>query len=178
MVQANSLVNHVPVGELAGIVDPVREALSATAGQCGVDARFESLEAALDWGEFEAVAITTPTFIHRDLAVMAAEAGKHVFLEKPMAITLDECDEIIEAVQRNGVFLQLGFMRRFDPEFAAAYERIQMGEIGQPMMIKSLTHGPGVPPTWARELEKSNGMLAEVNSHDWDSTRWLMGSNP
>jgi predicted dehydrogenase len=178
MVHANSLVNHIPAGKLVGIVDPVMEALSATADQFGVDARFESLEAALDWGEFEAVAITTPTFIHRDLAVMAAEAGKHVFLEKPMAITLDECDEIIEAVQRNGVFLQLGFMRRFDLEFAAAYERIQMGEIGQPMMIKSLTHGPGLPPPWARDLRLSNGMLAEVNSHDWDCIRWLMNSNP
>ncbi len=177
-VHANSLVNHIPAGRLAGIVDPMREALSATADQFGVDARFESLEAALDWGEFEAVAITTPTFTHSDLAVMAAVAGKHVFLEKPMAITLDECDEIIEAIQRNGVFLQLGFMRRFDPEFAAAYERIQMGEIGQPMMIKSLTHGPGLPPPWARDLRTSNGMLAEVNSHDWDCTRWLMGSNP
>jgi myo-inositol 2-dehydrogenase/D-chiro-inositol 1-dehydrogenase/scyllo-inositol 2-dehydrogenase (NAD+) len=178
MVHANSLVNHVPAGQLVGIVDPMREALKATADQFGVDARFESLEAALDWGEFEAMVITTPTFIHRDLAVMVAEAGKHVFLEKPMAITLDECDEIIQAVQRNGVLLQLGFMRRFDPEFSAAYERIQMGEIGQPMMIKSLTHGPGLPPPWARDLEKSNGMLAEVNSHDWDCIRWLMSSNP
>lgn len=177
-VHANSLVNHIPAGELVGIVDPMREALNATADQFDMDARFESLEAALDWGEFEAVVITTPTFTHSNLAVMAAEAGKHVFLEKPMAITLNECDEIIEAVQRNGVFLQLGFMRRFDPEFAAAYQRIQMGEIGQPMMIKSLTHGPGLPPAWARDLEKSNGMLAEVNSHDWDCIRWLMGSNP
>ncbi|RPH59632.1 MAG: oxidoreductase, partial [Chloroflexi bacterium] len=72
---------------------------------------------------------------------------------------------------------QLGFMRRFDPEFAAAAQRIQAGEIGQPMMIKSLTHGPGLPPAWARDLTTSNGMLAEVNSHDWDTTRWLMGAN-
>jgi hypothetical protein len=46
----------------------------------------------------------------------------------------------------------------------------------QPMMIKSLTHGPGLPPAWARDLKTSNGMLAEVNSHDWDTVRWLMGS--
>jgi myo-inositol 2-dehydrogenase/D-chiro-inositol 1-dehydrogenase/scyllo-inositol 2-dehydrogenase (NAD+) len=73
--------------------------------------------------------------------------------------------------------LQLGFMRRFDPEFVAAAARIQAGEIGQPMMIKSNTHGPGLPPPWARDLRTSNGMLAEVNSHDWDTTRWLMGSD-
>jgi predicted dehydrogenase len=68
-------------------------------------------------------------------------------------------------------------MRRFDPEFVAAAQRIEAGEIGQPMMIKSNTHGPGLPPPWARDLRTSNGMLAEVNSHDWDTTRWLMGSN-
>ena len=68
-------------------------------------------------------------------------------------------------------------MRRFDPEFAAAAQRIQAGEIGRPMMVKSLTHGPGLPPPWARDLRTSNGNLAEVNSHDWDTVRWLMGSN-
>jgi myo-inositol 2-dehydrogenase/D-chiro-inositol 1-dehydrogenase/scyllo-inositol 2-dehydrogenase (NAD+) len=177
-VHANSLLNHVPGGELVAIADPAKEKLDNAANQFGVEGRFESLEAALDGGDFEAVCIATPTYVHRDLAVMAAEAGKHIFLEKPMAITLKECDEIIEAAEDNGVLLQVGFMRRFDPEFAAAYERIQAGEIGQPMMIKSLTHGPGLPPPWARDLEKSNGMLAEVNSHDWDCTRWLMDSNP
>jgi myo-inositol 2-dehydrogenase/D-chiro-inositol 1-dehydrogenase/scyllo-inositol 2-dehydrogenase (NAD+) len=69
-------------------------------------------------------------------------------------------------------------MRRFDPEFAAAKARIDAGEIGEPMMIKSLTNGPGLPPAWANDLETSNGMLAEVNSHDWDCTRWLMNADP
>jgi myo-inositol 2-dehydrogenase/D-chiro-inositol 1-dehydrogenase/scyllo-inositol 2-dehydrogenase (NAD+) len=94
-----------------------------------------------------------------------------------MALNLQECDDIIAGAGQHGVILQLGFMRRFDPEFMAAASRIEAGEIGQPMMIKSLTHGPGLPPAWARDLRTSNGMLAEVNSHDWDTTRWLMGSN-
>ena len=95
-----------------------------------------------------------------------------------MALTLAECDAIIDAAQKAGVVLQIGFMRRFDPDFRLAYERIKAGEIGQPMIVKSLTHGPGLPPPWARDLKLSNGMLAEVNSHDWDSVRWLAGSNP
>jgi myo-inositol 2-dehydrogenase/D-chiro-inositol 1-dehydrogenase/scyllo-inositol 2-dehydrogenase (NAD+) len=94
-----------------------------------------------------------------------------------MALNLHECDEIIAVVEKEAVLLQLGFMRRFDPEFVAAAQRIEAGEIGQPMMIKSNTHGPGLPPAWARDLRTSNGLLAEVNSHDWDTTRWLMGSN-
>jgi myo-inositol 2-dehydrogenase/D-chiro-inositol 1-dehydrogenase/scyllo-inositol 2-dehydrogenase (NAD+) len=140
--------------------------------------RFASLDEALADGEFDAVVITTPTFTHKPLAVAAASAGKHVFLEKPMALTLEECDEIEAAARKSGVVLQLGFMRRFDPDFAAAAERIEAGEIGRPMLVKSLTHGPGLPPPWARDLNTSNGLLAEVNSHDFDAVRWLMGSNP
>ncbi|MHB8627036.1 MAG: Gfo/Idh/MocA family oxidoreductase [Aggregatilineales bacterium] len=177
-VHADTLTKHLAIGTLVALVDTVPGALESASERLGVQNRFPTLETALEWGQFDAVVITTPTFTHKPLAVMAAEAGKHIFLEKPMALNLAESDAIIEAADQHGVFLQLGFMRRFDPEFAAAFERIQNGEIGQPMLIKSLTHGPGLPPAWARDLKTSNGMLAEVNSHDWDCTRWLMGSNP
>jgi predicted dehydrogenase len=159
------------------LVDPVADILQATAREFGIEACYDSLEKALEETAFDAVVITTPTFTHKNLALLAAENGKHVFLEKPMALNLGECDAILEATRRKGGLLQLGFMRRFDPEFAAAAKRIEAGEIGRPMMIKSLTHGPGLPPAWARDLRTSNGMLAEVNSHDWDTTRWLMASN-
>lgn len=177
-VHAQSLTHHVPDGKLTAVVDADAQALDAFAADFPVEERHPSLEAALDRASFDAVVITTPTFAHKELAVAAAEAGKHVFLEKPMALDLQECDEIIDAVEKNGVLLQLGFMRRFDPDFQAAASRIEAGEIGRPMMVKSLTHGPGLPPPWARRIETSNGNLAEVNSHDWDCTRWLMGSNP
>lgn len=177
-VHANSLVRHVPGGELTALVDTNPQILAETGDVYGIEHRYESLEDAIGGTAFDAVVITTPTFVHKDLAVTAAKARKHIFLEKPMALDLEQCDEIITAVEENGVILQMGFMRRFDPEFEAAAERIQAGEIGRPMMIKSLTHGPGLPPPWARDLKTSNGNLAEVNSHDWDCTRWLMDSNP
>ena len=176
-VHASSLVNHIPHGILVAIVDINQEALSNTADQFNVQQRFSKLEEALESADFDAVVITTPTFTHADLAITAATAGKHVLLEKPMALTLVECDQVISAVKENNVLLQLAFMRRFDPEFLAAAERIEAGEIGKPVMIKSLTHGPGLPPAWARDLKTSNGNLAEVNSHDWDCVRWLMNSN-
>jgi len=178
-VHANSLVNYIPCARLAALVEVVPQVRSETGEAFGIaeDARFDSLETALDRAQFEAVVITTPTFTHKELAVRAAEAGKHIFLEKPMALNLQECDQIIAATHDANVLLQLGFMRRFDPEFTVAASRIAAGEIGRPMMVKSLTHGPGLPPPWARALETSNGMLAEVNSHDWDCVRWLMGSD-
>jgi scyllo-inositol 2-dehydrogenase (NAD+) len=94
-----------------------------------------------------------------------------------MALTVDECDDMIHAASRSEVALQIGFMRRFQDEFVEARRRIAAGDVGEPMVIKSLTRGPGLPPPWAWDLEKSNGMLAEVNSHDFDCVRWLVGSD-
>jgi predicted dehydrogenase len=176
-VHSRSITRHVPSGHVVALVDPATDVLQATGTEFDIPARFDSLEQALESVAFEAVVITTPTFTHKTLALLAAQHGKHVFLEKPMALNLPECDAIMEGILKAGVLLQLGFMRRFDPEFSAAAERIAGGEIGRPMMIKTLTHGPGLPPAWARDLKTSNGMLAEVNSHDWDSVRWLMGSD-
>jgi len=176
-VHANSLVKHVPQGELVAIVDTSPDVLQETAEMFSIDSQFTTFEMALESVQFDAVVITTPTFTHKDLAVQAANVRKHILLEKPMALNLEECDEIINAAIDKNVLLQLAFMRRFDPEFQAAAERIEAGEIGKPMMIKSLTHGPGLPPAWARDLKTSNGNLAEVNSHDWDCIRWLMFDN-
>ena len=177
-VHARSLVQYVHDSQLVAIVETDPEVLDTVGDQFGVEARYKSLEQAFEKSTFDAVVITTPTFTHKELAVLAANQGKHILLEKPMALNLGECDAIIAAAEENEILLQLGFMRRFAPEFVAAAKRIQADEIGRPMLIKSLTHGPGLPPAWARDLKTSNGMLAEVNSHDWDCTRWLMGSNP
>ncbi|HUX20115.1 MAG TPA: Gfo/Idh/MocA family oxidoreductase [Spirochaetia bacterium] len=174
---SRSILGHLPNAVCSALVDPNVDILEATGNEFEYENRFTSLEEALEAVEFDAVIITTPTFTHRELAVLAAGEGKHVFLEKPMALDLEECDDIIEATRKAKVILQIGFMRRFDPEFRAASERIQSGEIGRPMLIKSLTHGPGLPPSWAYDLKTSNGMLAEVNSHDWDTLRWLTSSN-
>jgi myo-inositol 2-dehydrogenase/D-chiro-inositol 1-dehydrogenase/scyllo-inositol 2-dehydrogenase (NAD+) len=175
-LHSSTVRTHVPGAELSALVDAAPAVLEKTGGAYGYDQRFTSLEQALDGCAFDAVVITTPTFTHLPLTLAAAARGKHVFCEKPMAMTLAECDQMIDACKRAGVLLQIGFMRRFDPDFVLAAERIAAGEIGEPMLIKSLTHGPGLPPMWANDIRTSNGMLAEVNSHDLDCVRWLMGS--
>jgi myo-inositol 2-dehydrogenase/D-chiro-inositol 1-dehydrogenase/scyllo-inositol 2-dehydrogenase (NAD+) len=174
---SRAITRHIAGGKIVALVDPMIQVREETATEFGIENQFNTLEIALEKADFDAVVITTPTPTHLPLTALAAEHKKHVFLEKPMALNLQECDEIIKVAEKNSVILQLGFMRRFDPEFVAAAQRIEVGEIGQPMMIKSNTHGPGLPPPWARDLRTSNGMLAEVNSHDWDTTRWLMGSD-
>jgi scyllo-inositol 2-dehydrogenase (NAD+) len=176
-LHAGNITRYLPQGRVVALVDPVTEVRQSLQSELEIHAGFNSLEEALEKTDFDAVVITTPTPTHWSLAELAAASGKHIFLEKPMALSLEECDVILQATRQARVFLQIGFMRRFDPEFTTAAQRIQNGEIGQPMLIKSLTHGPGLPPAWARDLRTSNGMLAEVNSHDWDTVRWLMGAD-
>ena len=177
MVHARNFRWRVPYSKLGALVDmnPDQGKKSADEVELG-DAHFTTLEQALDATEFDAVVITTPTFTHAELAIKAAQAGKHILCEKPMALTLDECDRMMAAAEDAGVVLQLAFMRRFDPPFAAAKKQIEEGLIGDPIIVRSLTRGPGLPPPWANDVSRSNGMLAEVNSHDFDAVRWLAGS--
>ena len=174
---SRAITRYILGARIVALVEPMTQVREETAKEFGIESQFDSLEEALAKAEFDAVVITSPTPTHLPLTVIAAENKKHVFLEKPMALSLAQCDAMLKAADQNSVLLQLGFMRRFDPEFVAAAQRIEAGEIGRPMMIKTNTHGPGLPPPWARDLRTSNGMLAEVNSHDWDTLRWFMGSN-
>jgi predicted dehydrogenase len=176
MVHARNAAGAVPGAELACVVDADAAVGQKAGAELGVPV-FVDLERAMAGAAFDGVVITAPTFAHPELACLAAGAGKHVFCEKPMALTLAECDAMGAAAERAGVVFQVGFVRRFQPEFAEAKRRIEAGEIGTPMVVKSLTRGPGLPPAWAHELRRSNGMLAEVNSHDFDCVRWLVGSD-
>ena len=176
MLHARNIAFNIKNSELVGIVDNDEEKLDSCGDELGVRNRFRKVDDALSWGKFDAVVIVTPTFLHRDIAVKCADAGKHIFCEKPMAITVDEAMEMIQSARRNNVKLQIGFMRRFDPPFVRAYELIREGKFGEIMIIKSVGRGPGLPPPWTYDISRSNGMLGEVNSHDFDSTRWLAGS--
>ena len=93
-----------------------------------------------------------------------------------MAMDVRECDDMTAACTSADVKLQIGFMRRYDETFMAARQRIESGEIGDVVLVKSLTHGPSVPQEWMYDIRKSNGPLAEVNSHDIDTLRWFAGS--
>ena len=107
-------LGYVPEAKIVALVDPMKEVREETASEFGIENQFDSLDAALEKVEFDGVVITTPTPTHLPLTQLAAEHKKHVFLEKPMALNLQECDAIIQCVEKNGVLLQLGFMRRFE----------------------------------------------------------------
>jgi len=172
----NFASGRVPGARLLAVVEPVAEARQAACEELGIKRAYACYREALDDADVDAVVVATPTQYHREIVVAAADAGKHILCEKPMAMNAEECDEMIAAAGRVNVKLQIGFMRRFDASFGNAKERIDAGDIGKVVLVKSLTHGPTTPKPWMYDIRKSNGPLAEVNSHDIDTLRWFTGS--
>ncbi len=176
MIHARNFVSKVPHARMISVCDPSEEACRAAVLELGIETYFTDYREALEDERVDAVVVVTPTAYHKDIVVAAARAGKHILCEKPMAMTQEECREMIAAAEENHVKLQVGFMRRFDASFMRAREILESGEIGDLVLVKSLTRGPSIPKPWMYDIHKSNGPLAEVNSHDIDTMRWLSGS--
>jgi len=175
-VHGFNLKVHIPSSEVVAVVDNQLSIARKLAEELGVARVFKDYQKALYWDKFDAVVVTTPTFTHHPIVVDAAQAEKHVFCEKPITLNLKEADSMIEECQKNGVKLQIGFMRKFDPEFILAKKKVEQGVIGELLLIKSTGRGPGLPPEWAWDIQKSGGMLAEVASHDFDALMWFAQS--
>jgi myo-inositol 2-dehydrogenase/D-chiro-inositol 1-dehydrogenase/scyllo-inositol 2-dehydrogenase (NAD+) len=176
MIHAVNFVKNVPGAHLAAMVDPVEQTAKAACAALGIDTYYLDYRRALEDKNIDAVVIVTPTKFHMDITLDAAAAGKHIFCEKPMAMTADECGKMNESAAKAGVVLQIGFMRRFDANFVRAKEIVDSGAIGDVVMVRSNTRGPSIPQPWMYDISKSNGPLAEVNSHDIDTLRWFTGS--
>lgn len=176
MIHARGFFNHVPGAALVALADPSVEALRAAKEETGVSACYTDYRDALARKEVDAVVVVSPTKYHCEIVLAAAAAKKHILCEKPMAMNEEECGRMIAAAAEHNVKLQIGFMRRFDDSFIAAKEMIDAGEIGDVVLVKSHTRGPSTPQPWMYDIQKSNGPLAEVNSHDIDTLRWFSGS--
>lgn len=176
MIHGRNFRSLVPNASIVAVVDPVEDVAIASARELEVDTYYTDYHHALANEKVDAVIIVTPTKYHCEIAVEAAKAGKHILCEKPMAMTPDECDYMEQAAKENGVKLQLAFMRRFDTSFLRAKEMVDSGAIGDVVMVRSNTRGPSIPKPWMYDISKSNGPLAEVNSHDIDTLRWFTGS--
>jgi predicted dehydrogenase len=177
MIHARNFVGSIPDAVLTSMADPSEEALRNAEKEIGSIEVFSDYRQLLEKGSVDAVIVVTPTNLHMDVVQYAAAQGKHVLCEKPMAINVDECRQMIAACDSAGTKLQIGFMRRFDKGFRYAKEQIEAGAIGEVVLVKSLTHGPSKPQPWMLDIEKSNGPLAEVSSHDIDTLRWFADSD-
>lgn len=174
MIHARNLRASVPHAALTTVADPVEAAARAA---CEELERFETdYRRILADETVDAVVVVTPTKYHCEIVLEAARAGKHILCEKPMAMTVEECAAMEAETARCGVKLQMAFMRRFDQSFMQAKRVVDSGAVGDVVMVRSNTRGPSIPKPWMYDISKSNGPLAEVNSHDIDTLRWFTGS--
>ncbi len=175
-IYADCLAHRVPNAHLAAVADIRAEVAETMALQHGVSRWYRDCRQLLDQDDIQAVVIATPTSTHREIITYTAEAGKDIFCEKPLALTLEDTDAALETVEKAGVKLQLGFMRRFDSGYAEAKKKIEEGAIGKPVTFKSIGRDPFCPKLEYADPNVSGGLILDMAIHDFDLARWLMGS--
>ncbi|HEX9858572.1 MAG TPA: inositol 2-dehydrogenase [Paracoccaceae bacterium] len=157
--------------ELVAVADAFPAAAKAIADQYGCDIRsIEAIETAKD---IDAVVICTPTDTHADLIERFARAGKAIFCEKPIDLSLDRVKACLKVVRETRATLMVGFNRRFDPHFAAVRAAIDAGTIGAVEMVTIVSRDPGLPP--AEYISRSGGIFRDMTIHDFDMARFMLG---
>ena len=164
-------VTSTPDATLVAIADPVADAAQRVADAYGCDIRsIDEIAASDDVG---AVAICTPTNTHADLIEQFAKAGKAVFCEKPIDLSLERVKTCLKTVEAEDATLMVGFNRRFDPDFMALKKSIDDGRISDVEMITLTSRDPGPPPY--EYIKVSGGIFRDMTIHDFDVARWLLG---
>lgn len=177
---AENIANRVRNAELVALCDVDQKKLNETADRLGVSHRFTSFEEMLRVKDLDAVVLVSPSALHTGQIAGALEAGKHVFSEKPLGVTVAECQQAEKAVAAHGdrVFM-LGFMRRFDESYRYAYEKVRSGEIGKPILFRSYSQDPERFIDGAIAFAPhSGGQFLDMAVHDIDLARWFLQSEP
>jgi myo-inositol 2-dehydrogenase/D-chiro-inositol 1-dehydrogenase len=168
-IHAGNLARQ-PGVRLKYVIDVNRDAAAEVAAQYG--AQVVDADTALADAAVGASVICSSTDTHADLIERSAAAGKHVFCEKPVDLSLARARACAEAVGRAGVVCMIGFQRRFDPTFSAVKARIDAGEIGAPEMLVVTSRDPGAPPV--DYIVRSGGIYKDMLIHDFDIFRWIL----
>jgi len=158
-VFAHTLAFNVTEVDLVSIVDTDETTAREVAARYNVPNVFTDYHRMFDEIKLDAVVITTPTATHLEVIRAATAAGKHIFCEKPLAQTLQGCDEAIAAAQGAGVKLMVGFMRRFDAAYIMAKQKINEGVIGKPVMFKAVGRDPKRTSLEFAKRENSGGLI-------------------
>jgi myo-inositol 2-dehydrogenase / D-chiro-inositol 1-dehydrogenase len=169
-IHARNVATHGQA-RLAGVSDLDRAAAERLAGSCGSAAIDADAAFAAD-----AVMICSPTPTHAALIERAAAAGKPVFCEKPIDLSVERVRACLAAVERAGVPLMVGFNRRFDPSFRSLHDRLRAGEIGRLELLTITSRDPAPPP--AGYIASSGGLFRDMMIHDLDMARFLLGEEP
>lgn len=170
---AANLVGRIPGARLVRVPDAAENMARENAARLGRVEWSTRYEGLLEAPDIEAIIIASPTHLQAEMIEPAAAASKHIFCEKPVAHDLERTYDVIETMQVAGVKLQVGFHRRFDPDYRVAKEKISAGHIGEVYLFRTTPQdmrSPGFD-----YIRGSGGFFADVTVHDFDAARWLVG---
>jgi UDP-N-acetylglucosamine 3-dehydrogenase len=175
-VHLNAYAN-IPEVEVAGVADASRE--NAVAGAESIGARpYASYDELVSAEDVEVVDVCLPTASHKDMALKAAGEGRHVILEKPIARTIEDAGEILEAFSGGGPRLFVGHVVRFFPEYVGIKDKIEAGELGTIGVVRTSRRSPFLRGwnDWYADWRVSGGVLVDLLIHDFDFLRWTLGN--
>ena len=173
-LHVENLSVRIPAAELVAVADLFIEGAKEVAARFGIKIVTSDYKEILSNPEVEAVFICSPTDTHAQCVMEAAATGKHVFCEKPLDLSIDKIRMVLDAVEKAGVKLMVGFNRRFDPNFAKVQQMVKTGKIGIPHILKITSRDPEPPP--AEYVKVSGGIFLDMTIHDFDMTRFVLGT--
>ena len=174
-VYVRDLAGRIPETRVAAVCDTAGSLAKNIADEFDIPRYYADAGELIADKSVDAVVIVTPTHVHREHVIACARAKKPTFCEKPPALSLNDIAEMKKAIEQSGVFFQMGFMRRFDPGYAAAKKQIDAGRIGMPLVFKATSRDPFRPSLEYADPKSSGGMLIDMGIHDFDLARWFMG---
>ncbi len=174
-VYVRDLAGRIPETRVVAVADRIASLANAVAAEFDVPKAYTDPSELIADPAVDAIVIVTPTDTHGELVIEAAGSRKPTFCEKPPALSLQEIAAMKAAIDRAGTFFQMGFMRRFDPGYAAAKQQIEAGRIGMPLVFKATSRDPFRPSLEYANPLSSGGMLIDMGIHDFDLARWFMG---
>lgn len=163
-----------PGAKLVAVADAFPQAAASLAASAGAEVR--DVDAIMNASDIDAVLITTPTDLHAAMIEQAAKAGKAIFCEKPIDLSVERVRACLKVVADTKAPLMVGFNRRFDPNFIEVRRQIDAGAIGDVEMVSITSRDPGPPP--AEYIGRSGGLFRDMTIHDFDMARWLLGEEP
>ena len=173
-LHAENLTTRIPLAELVMVADALEESARQCAKSYAIPFTTQDYHVVLESPDVEAVVICSPTDTHARIIEEAAQAGKHIFCEKPIALNLPSIDQALDAVARAGVKLQIGFNRRFDPSYHRVRQAVEQGETGQLHQLHIISRDPAPPPI--EYIPGSGCLFLDMTIHDFDMARFLTGS--
>jgi myo-inositol 2-dehydrogenase/D-chiro-inositol 1-dehydrogenase len=174
---AAALAFNTPNCNLVAASSPVEAERAMAREQLGVANVYSDLDALLQDKNVDAVVLVTPTSLHADQTIAALQAGKHVFVEKPLALNVPDCERVLQvSAQFPELVAMVGFVRRFDPSYQSAYQSVAAGEIGKPFLVRSQTCDQNDPEGFfVKFAPTSGGIFMDCSVHDIDLARWMLG---